>query len=291
MNIEKLQCRIQHVLPQHLLSRLVAFLANCKIRPIKNFLIKLFIQYYKIDLNIAISSDVNDYPSFNHFFTRALKPGARPIVNGTDNVASPADGSISQNGKITENKLFQAKGADYSLAKLLGDEGNTHYFEQGHFLTIYLAPKDYHRVHMPVTGKLVKTIYIPGKLFSVNDVSVRHVPELFCRNERLICFFETSAGTMAMILVGALLVAGIETVWSGVVTPNLSCQKIIESYEDKNIVLQKGQEMGRFQFGSTVILLWGSNSIKTLACQERQDIRMGELIATTNVTVQNLELA
>lgn len=279
MILEKFKCKLQYFLPHHFLSRSLARLANCRVRAIKNYLIKIFIAYYKIDLNIANSSRLSDYATFNEFFTRALKITARPIAIDKDGIVSPADGTISQVGNITLDKLVQAKGQIFTLQKLLGgDTILTKRYHHGEFVTIYLAPRDYHRVHMPIDGKLIRTIYVPGKLFSVNTQSAEYIPDLFCRNERLICLFDTVCGEMALIMVGAMLVAGIETVWGQRETPCSSKQIVIKNYQNENITLAKGQEMGRFQFGSTVILLFGPKKVALSPFKTPHSIKLGELL-------------
>jgi phosphatidylserine decarboxylase len=268
MTFTKIKCKMQHLLPHHLLSRLIAKLAESKTTAIKNQLIKIFIKVYKVDLTLAVGKKLEDYASFNEFFTRALLPDVRPVVSLENELASPADG-----------RLFQAKDHDYNLGDLLGGrqiEGNL--FEGGSFITIYLAPKDYHRVHMPIAGKLIETIYVPGKLFSVNHLSVTHLPNLFCRNERLICLFETKIGKVAVILIGAMLVAGIETVWGQNETPCLEKEVVIKDYRMQDIYLNKGDEMGRFKFGSTVIVLWPATKVALKAYQPLENIKMGSLI-------------
>lgn len=280
MVVEKFKSSLQYVVPHHLLSRLVAKLAECQIPWIKNSLIKTFIHFYKIDLNTAMSSKLSEYPSFNDFFTRSLKAQARPIADGHDAIVSPADGYVSQAGNIRDGNLFQAKDHSYNLVELLGgDVGLAKKYYQGQFITIYLAPHNYHRVHMPLAGKLLKTIYVPGQLFSVNNRSVQHIPNLFCRNERLICFFESEVGEIALIMVGAMLVAGIETVWGQREIPCSSQQIIVKDYTDEHIFLKKGEEMGRFQFGSTVILLFPPAKTVPIDIPANQPINMGALIS------------
>jgi phosphatidylserine decarboxylase len=278
MTLEKFTCQLQSLLPHHCLSRLVANLAESTNPHIKNRLINLFIKHYKIDLSIAQSSDLNHYGSFNDFFVRALKPESRPICDASDAFISPADGFVSQFGRIDNGQLIQAKGSLFSLQALLGNDERATEYLNGDFVTIYLSPKDYHRVHMPLAGKLTKTVYIPGKLFSVNFATSKHVPNLFCRNERLVCFFDTQIGEIAIILVGAMLVAGIETVWGGQVAPNVSKKIIVQDYSQDNIELQKGAEMGRFKFGSTVILLMGPGKLQLCPFSDQQPIKMGELL-------------
>ena len=265
--MQRLFALLQYLIPQHLLSRLVGRLADSRIRWIKNAFILLFQRIYGINMNEALQEDATAYPSFNAFFTRALKPDARPIDPDPSHLVCPADGAISQLGKIDYGRIFQAKGHSYSLTSLLGgSQDRARPFLNGQFATIYLSPKDYHRVHMPLDGKLTEMVYVPGDLFSVNDATVSEVPNLFARNERLVAIFDTAAGPMAMVLVGAMIVAGIETVWAGQVAPK---PRTIETYrydaqEPTPIVLAKGEEMGRFKLGSTVILLFGHDQIDWL---------------------------
>jgi phosphatidylserine decarboxylase len=276
MTIETLKRNLQYVLPHHFLSRSIAKLADCQIPLIKNTLINLFVRLYKVDLNTAAITKLSEYPSFNAFFTRALKESTRPIAQEDNVVISPAEGTISQSGSIQNGKLVQTKGHLFSLTELLGgDQKLADSFQQGDFVTIYLAPHNYHRVHMPIDGKLMTTKYIPGRLFSVNSQSVAHIPNLFCRNERLISLFQTKTGPLAIILVGAMLVAGIETVWGQRESPSQSREILEKNYIDKNIFLTQGSEMGRFLFGSTVILLFPPNMIKLCPLKERQIITMG----------------
>ena len=251
---------LQYLLPQQLLSRLVGRLAECQTPWLKNLLIKQFIQRYKVNMAEAIEGEAESYPNFNAFFTRALKADARPICADENSVACPADGAISQIGSIASARILQAKGQDYSLSQLLGgDEALASQFRDGAFATIYLSPKDYHRVHMPLDGELRQSIYVPGQLFSVNQTTAENVNSLFARNERLICLFDTPAGPMAMILVGAMIVAGIETVWAGQVAPPPRQLTRVEYPRSESVSLKKGEEMGRFKLGSTVILLFGKD--------------------------------
>ncbi len=249
----------QHLLPQHLLSRLVGYLAHCKIAWIKNCFIQWFIRRYQVDMRLAAEPDPLHYDTFNSFFTRALKPDLRAIAAGENTIISPADGCISQIGKIKAGRIFQAKGFDFSLSGLLGgDEKIAAPFHEGSFATIYLSPKDYHRVHMPFPGKLREMFYIPGRLFSVNAQSAANIPNLFSRNERVVALFDTPHGDMAVILVGAMIVASIETVWAGLIAPVRERKIQHWRYVGADIALEKGDEMGRFQLGSTVILLFAS---------------------------------
>ncbi|WP_151670309.1 archaetidylserine decarboxylase [Nitrincola schmidtii] len=253
----------QYLVPQHLLSRLVGRLADCKTAWVKNGFIRWFNRQYQINMTEAAEENPLAYPSFNAFFTRALKPEARPIDSDPDVLISPADGAISQLGKIEHGRIFQAKGRDYGLTTLLGgDLKRAEPFINGEFATIYLSPKDYHRVHMPISGVLRETVYVPGDLWSVNQVTAEGVDQLFARNERLVAIFDTEIGPMAMVLVGAMIVAGIEVVWQGHVAPVLKTPLVLgKRYEDL-ITLTRGEEMGRFKLGSTVILLFGENALQ-----------------------------
>lgn len=249
-----------YVLPQQPLSRLVGRLAHSKLPFIKTPFIRLFASYYQVNMAEALQSDLNDYSSFSNFFTRLLKPDARPIDPNPEHLVSPSDGVISEIGDIQDTTLIQAKGMQFELANLLGQTPHlTPLFQNGKFATIYLAPKDYHRVHMPLAGRLREMIYVPGELFSVNFKSSQHVPNLFARNERVIAIFDTQAGPMAIILVGAMIVASIHTTWAGRVTPGQPREITTKKYE--NISLAKGQEMGFFDLGSTVIMLFGPQKI------------------------------
>jgi phosphatidylserine decarboxylase len=252
----------QHIVPQHLLSRCTGFLAELR-QPIwlKNWAIGLFVRHFGVDMNEAEEPDHERYANFNEFFTRPLQEGVRPIADA--DIVCPADGAISQLGDIREGLCFQAKGKYFSTEELLaGDEARAAQFAGGRFATVYLSPRDYHRVHMPVSGRLSATSYIPGKLFSVNGTTADNVDRLFARNERLVCYFETERGPMAMVLVGAMIVAGIETVWSGQVAPPPK-HPLVTDYREPPapVELDKGQEMGRFKLGSTVILLFPKDSM------------------------------
>lgn len=271
---------LQHLLPQHLLSRLMGWLAECRWRWLKNLWISQWIKHFQVDMSEAESSDLDAYPNFNTFFTRALKDGARPLADDSDALLCPADGAISQLGRIGNGRIFQAKGRDYSLVELLGgDRSLAQTFDDGHFATIYLSPRDYHRVHMPVTGTLRSMHYIPGKLFSVNATTAARVPSLFARNERAVCIFDGDNGPFAMILVGAMIVAGIETVWDGQVAPPSRSVQVRHYPDQREIVLQRGEEMGRFKLGSTVILLFGREQISWLeSFQAGSPTQMGEAL-------------
>ena len=255
---------LQHLVPHHGLSRLIGFFARTEIRWIKTLFILRFIKAYKVNMAEALDPDPHNYPSFNAFFTRALAPGARPMPLDERAVVCPADGAISAIGVIHADTLVQAKNHNYSVRDLLG--GNTARaapFQNGQFLTVYLAPRDYHRVHIPLAGTLREMIYVPGRLFSVNQTTADNIPNLFAVNERAVCIFDTVHGPMAVVLVGAMIVAGIETVWARQVAPASHGLKMT-SYSDpasQPIYLAKGMELGRFMLGSTAIVLFGPGMV------------------------------
>ena len=252
---------LQRILPKHFFSRVIAKLAESNNRMLKNFLIKQAIKTFGINMDEAISDELDSYQCFNDFFTRALKAEARPLDMGEKVVTSPADGVISQAGKIRKNKVLQAKNVDYSLARLVGNSDQAKQYENGIFTTIYLSPKDYHRVHIPAQGQLLTTRYIPGELFSVNQKTAEMVPNLFARNERLVCEFKSQQlGHFSVIFVGAMLVAGIETVWGGMEQRGPGAVRV-NDYSQQYSHYSKGDEICRFKFGSTVILLFPQNSI------------------------------
>ncbi|MEQ8516769.1 MAG: archaetidylserine decarboxylase [Chromatocurvus sp.] len=248
---------LQHCLPQHTLSRIVGALARARQpRWLVSRVIRRFAAHYDVNLNEAQAPRVDDYPSFNAFFTRPLAPGARPLSDA--DLVCPADGVISQCGEIRGDRVFQAKGRHFSTRELLGgDSARAALFDDGVFATIYLSPRDYHRVHMPMAGRLTATCYIPGRLFSVNGVTAESVDGLFARNERLVCYFDGPRGPFAMVLVGAMIVAGIETVWAGQVAPPPRRPLTTDfAALPAEVSLERGAEMGRFVLGSTVILLF-----------------------------------
>jgi len=272
----------QYCIPQHTLSRLIGYLADCENPWLKSKIIQLFSHFFPINMAEAERENHEQYVSFNDFFTRELKAGARPIVQDENTIASPADGAISEIGTIEKDQLLQAKGHKYSLLALLGgDTALAEQFNNGAFATIYLSPKDYHRVHMPLAGTLQKTLYVPGKLFSVNQTTANNVPGLFARNERLVCVFETDSGPMIVILVGAMIVAAIETVWAGQIAPQSKKVNAIDL--TKTIELNKGGEMGRFKLGSTAIVLFPENTVTWNETLENGSaIQLGELLGTIN---------
>ncbi len=269
----------QYPLPHHLLSRAIGHLARCRNPWIKNLLIDGFRRLYHVDLSLAVESDPHAYPDFNAFFTRALRADARPLPSAETAVVSPVDGRISQAGVMHDGHLLQAKGREYSLTQLLGSVELADRFQGGNYATIYLSPRDYHRIHMPLCGRLQRMVHIPGRLFSVSPATARVIPGLFARNERVVCLFETEAGPMILVLVGAIFVASIETVWAGVVTPPRGREVVQREYGDDAPELERGAEMGRFNMGSTVILLFGPRQVEWCqACQPDAVVRMGQQI-------------
>ncbi|MFY0640697.1 MAG: phosphatidylserine decarboxylase [Bermanella sp.] len=278
MNKNALFVLSQYIIPQHTLSRIVGWFASTKIELIKSTFIKKFAAKYDVNMSEAKIEDLDQFANFNDFFTRELKDGARPIADAK--LVSPADGAVSQLGKIELGRCFQAKGRDFSVVELLGgDNERATPYMNGEFATIYLSPKDYHRVHMPCAGTLKETVYVPGDLFSVNPATAEGVDGLFARNERLVCMFDTEFGPMAMVLVGAMIVAGIETVWSGQVCP-LPKQAQVQNYSQGEIKLEKGAEMGRFKLGSTVILCFPEDTVKFLdEIKASSPLMMGQAIA------------
>jgi len=275
----------QHLLPHHLLSRAAGCLAECRTPWVKNTLIKVFARHFRVDMGEALVEEPTAYEHFNAFFTRALKADARPLDATPGAVLSPADGAVSQLGIIEQGRLFQAKGHSFSVQELLGgDPATAAPFQGGHFATVYLSPRDYHRVHMPLAGTLREMIHVPGKLFSVNRLTAENVPELFARNERLVCLFDTECGPMAVVLVGAMIVASIETVWAGLVTPPSRQVRRWHYGEAARppIHLDKGAELGRFKLGSTAILLFGPDQVRWRdELAPLGELRMGQAIGQT----------
>jgi phosphatidylserine decarboxylase len=271
----------QYLLPHHLLSRGVGVLAQNHL--FRKLFIHAFIKFYKVDLSQAKIQEVDKFECFNAFFTRELQAHARPLANVQGAIACPADGTVSQLGSITNGNLLQAKGRQYSCKGLLaGDAQMAELFRSGKFATIYLSPRDYHRVHMPMAGVLRKTVYVPGKLFSVNQVTADSVPNLFARNERLICLFDTEVGPMAVILVGAMIVAGIDTTWAGEVCPTRGKREIIKAdYTNQApaVELPLGSELGRFRLGSTAIVLFPNGAMEFESSLEAtSSVAMGQLL-------------
>jgi len=278
--MDKLLTFIQVLLPHHLLSRGMEWLTRRRWPLFKHLFIRTFIRLYGVDMSQALHSDPKYYRSFNEFFTRELAPGVRPVDDTLGTVACPVDGTVSQCGDIVADQVFQAKGIDYSLTRLVGGLGHIiEHFRDGRFATIYLSPRDYHRIHMPVAGTLRETIYIPGRLFSVNRRTTHSLPGLFARNERLVTVFDTEFGPMAMILVGALFVSGIETVWDGKITHRHDSPQHRQFDETPAVTLSRGQEMGRFNMGSTVILLFNDSVKFRKDIHADSPVNMGQAIA------------
>lgn len=262
----------QRLLPQHGLSRLVGYFASSERAWVRRPFIHGFARAYGITLDEAVHGGLDDYSSFNHFFTRALKPGARPLDDDPRTILCPCDGSISQSGVIEDGRLLQAKGRSYSLRTLIGEDADE--FAGGNFATIYLAPRNYHRVHLPTSGTLVRTTAIPGELFSVNALTGAAVDNLFARNERLVCRFLTEHGTMLVVLVGALIVASIETVWSGPVSPYRKLEQTAHVTS-----LGRGDEIGRFLLGSTVIVCFEPGRTEFAShIRSGVEVRMGQAL-------------
>lgn len=280
--LDKLFVFIQYCLPQHILSRLAGLLADSEIPWLKKTLITLFSKHFTINIAEAVPADYDKYNSFNAFFTRPLTPGARPIDPTINSIISPADGAVSEIGYLKNDRIIQAKNHDYSLLALLGgDQYLSELFYGGAFATVYLSPKDYHRVHMPFAGQLQKTHYVPGKLFSVNQVTANNVPGLFANNERLICYFITEHGPMVVILVGAMIVAGIETTWSGQVTPRSKRVNTVDF--TRKVSLLKGDEIGRFKLGSTAIVLFpAETAIWNKDLVNGSAVKMGQALGVFN---------
>ncbi len=284
---EKVFVLLQHVLPQHLLSRCIGRIAASRQNWIRRPFIRTFIRIYDVDMSEAADPDPDHYDCFNDFFTRALRPGVRESVTVAAGIASPADGAISQLGEIRDTRVYQAKGQSFGLVDLLGgDAGRAAPFRNGVFATIYLSPRDYHRVHMPFTGELREMVYIPGRLFSVNETTAKGVPDLFARNERMVAIFDTAAGPMAVIMVGAMIVAGIETTWAGRIAPASGKVQVTRYGPDTpRVQLQTGDELGRFFLGSTAIVLFGPQCARwETEWRANSAIRLGQLLGHATVS-------
>jgi len=278
--IEKLLSGIQYLLPHHLLSRIVYAFMRIRLAPVKNTQITLIGSIIGVAWEEAKIENISEFETFNAFFTRELKPETREIDPDPLALVSPSDGKISQSGRITNDRILQAKGQHFSVRSLLANDPASAEFLNGFYTTVYLSPKDYHRVHMPFDGKLQRMIHVPGRLFSVAPYTVRQVPNLFARNERVVSVFETTHGTMALVLVGAMLVSSMETVWSGVVTPPRGKKIARGDWSRRNIQLARGDEMGRFNMGSTVILLLPPGAVSSMEHYEPgDDVVMGQKLA------------
>ncbi|WP_168525288.1 archaetidylserine decarboxylase [Acinetobacter sp. A3] len=271
----------QRVVPQHQLSRVVGKLAASENPVLKNAVITAFKAQYGIDMSLAEQSNALKYKSFNDFFTRSLKQGVREIDSNPSSIVSPADGAISQLGKIEDGAIFQAKGQQFTVENLIADPQLAEPFKNGQFATVYLSPRDYHRVHMPFAGTLTETLYVPGELFSVNQTTAENIPGLFARNERMVCLFDTELGRMAVVLVGAMIVAGIETVATGKVKPSGRLE-----LNQHQLFLEKGAELGRFYLGSTAIVLFEENKMQWDAeFQANSVVEMGKALGHTVTAV------
>lgn len=280
---ESLAVLLQYLLPKKILTRLAGRLAVRRGGALSAAMIAAFARRYRVDMTEAAEPDVRAYASFNDFFARALRDGARPLA--ADGLVCPADGAISECGDIDGSQIFQAKGHSYSTLALLGGEaGLAARFESGSFATIYLSPRDYHRVHMPCAGRLVRMIHVPGSLFSVNPAMARGVPELFARNERVVCVFDSETGPFALVLVGAAIVGSVATAWHGVVMPPHGGRVRGWHYEDENITLARGAEMGRFLLGSTVVALFAHPGVRFAPeWAAGKPVRMGEAMGRAGV--------
>ncbi|WP_298443891.1 archaetidylserine decarboxylase [uncultured Ferrimonas sp.] len=284
--MDQLKVKLQYLMPQHGVSRLVGRFAAAKCGKATTAAINWFIKQYKIDMDEALIDDPNQFETFNDFFTRELKPGLRPLIGDDSTVIQPVDGRVSQAGPIKVNRIIQAKGHDYTVDTLLGGHAeDADPFRDGHFTTIYLSPQDYHRIHMPCSGTLRKMIYVPGDLFSVNPLTAENVPGLFARNERVVTIFDTEQGPMAMVLVGATIVASIETVWAGTITPPTGAMMSWEYPADGlgAIKLEKGEEMGRFKLGSTIVACFAPDFIDDFVAgfTPGAQTRLGQMMALT----------
>lgn len=281
--LDRLRVFPQYVYPKHLASALMYRLTRIRFGPWKNWQIRWFIRRYGVDMSAAEQSDPTVFADFNTFFTRALKSGARPLTDDETHVSCPADGALYDFGDIREGTLLQAKAHPYSVSELLGGDPQAGApFLGGSYATVYLAPMDYHRVHMPVSGRLQQMVYLPGTLFSVNPVTTRGIPRLFARNERVVCRFQTRFGAMAVIMIGAVFVGGIETVWHGPVTPAREHRRASWNYDGGGTAaptLERGAEMGRFNMGSTVVALFERDGLEWLpAVEVGKRVKMGETL-------------
>ena len=267
-----------YAMPHHAISRVVYFFTRLR-GPQVTPLIRWFVERYGVDMSEAEESEIGYYQTFNEFFTRPLKPNLRPLAPGDNTLACPCDGTVSQAGPVRAGAILQAKGKGYSVLELLGgDKTMAAPFANGRFATIYLAPYNYHRIHMPLAANMLRMLHVPGRLFSVAPWTVAEIPRIFARNERLACYFETAVGPMVMVLVGAINVAAIETVWGGLVIPPRG-KKISEyDYSHTRKEIAKGAEMGRFNMGSTVILLTGEKVELLPHISAGQTVKMGQLI-------------
>lgn len=272
---------LQYVLPHRLLSRLAYAVARTRARGFKDWLIALVVRKFNVDMAEAADPEPTNYVHFNAFFTRALKPGARVADADPRTLLMPADGKISQAGRIEAGRIFQAKGQAFTAAELLGDEAMAAPYADGWFANIYLSPRDYHRVHMPWKGRLVETLHVPGRLFTVAPWGVQAIPRLFARNERLVCHFETDFGPMCSVMVGALLVSGVESVWNGEEIPPYAHKPVRRDWRGHDITLDRFAEMARFNYGSTVILLFPRDAVTLDPFATETPTRVGQRLGLT----------
>jgi phosphatidylserine decarboxylase len=271
----------QYLMPKLAMTRFAGLVASAEWGAFTTWVIKRFVKRYNVNMSEAAHADPAHYKSFNEFFTRPLKDGARPLASSE--WVCPVDGAISQCGAIERDQIFQAKGHHYSTRALVGGDATlAAQFQNGQFATLYLSPRDYHRIHMPIAGKLLRMIHVPGDLFSVNPTTARGVPGLFARNERVVCEFETEKGPMVLVLVGATIVGSMATVWHGQVNPPRPGTVREWQYDSQDVRLQKGEEMGRFLLGSTVVMLFSENSIQFPADWiSTRPLQMGEAMSNT----------
>ena len=267
---------LQYILPHRALSRVVYWATRWTFAPWKNFLVSQIVRRYQVNMTEAAQPDPLAYPHFNAFFTRKLRADARRADAAPTSLISPADGRISQAGPIVDGRIFQAKGQDYTAAELLGDDAAAAPYRQGRFVTVYLSPRDYHRVHMPLRGVLQETVHIPGRIFSVAPFAVEAIPRLFARNERLVCHFQGEHGPFAVVMVGAILVSSVATVWDGLVIPPYAPSIRRKSFAGQNISLDRFSEMARFNMGSTVIMLLPEGAVELDTLTSQQAIKVGE---------------
>ncbi|MBA3988934.1 MAG: phosphatidylserine decarboxylase [Idiomarina sp.] len=281
--LDQFKVKAQYVLPKHAISRAMGAFASARCGIFTQAFMRWFIKHYKVDMTEAVQGDPRDYPTFNQFFTRPLKPEARPLLAGDGELAHPVDGAVSQLGPIHGHSIVQAKNHDYSISALLGgDDAEAARYQNGQFATIYLAPRDYHRIHMPLDGVLRKMTYVPGDLFSVNPLTAANVPGLFARNERVVCHFDSPQGPFTLTLVGATIVASIETVWAGTVTPPTGPSVHSWDYPSSGfnaVSLKKGEEMGRFKLGSTIVMTFPEGMMNFADDLKPEDVtRMGTVM-------------
>lgn len=276
---DRLAVAPQYLIPKQALTTAAGWFASARAGGLTTWVIERFVQRYSVNMGEAANPDITSYATFNDFFTRALRPDARPLAKA--DLICPVDGAISQLGNINDDQIFQAKGHHYTTTELLGgDRATAAAFANGHFATIYLSPRDYHRIHMPCAGKLRQMVHVPGDLFSVNPTTARGVPRLFARNERVVCIFDTAWGPCAMVLVGATIVGSIATVWHGTVTPPRRSQVQTWDYAQQNIQLAQGAELGRFLLGSTIVLLMPAGPLRFRPdWQAQSPVRLGEHFA------------